>query len=350
MTGSDGVPRSIHELEERLSRPDDRVLAALETCSGDVMVLGAAGKMGPSLCRMLQRAVDEMKDRRRIIAVSRFGEIAHPTLAHPAVPGSEQIVCLRRDLTLAEEVATLPLVPNVIYMAGQKFGTSGDPSSTWAMNAAVPALVANRVRSSRMVVFSTGNVYPFTSRTSGGAREKDQTDPLGEYAWSCVARERIFEHYSAKFSYPLLLLRLNYAVDLRYGVIVDIASKVLNGELIDLAMGDVNFIWQGDANAIAIAALSHCAQPPAILNVTGVRTMSVRDIALMAGRLVGKDPIFSGVESDSALLSNSARMRELIGEPRVNEERLIAWVVEWLRNGGITLAKPTHFQERSGRF
>jgi nucleoside-diphosphate-sugar epimerase len=338
------------ELEEYLSRPSESALRALERCPGDVMVLGAAGKMGPSLCRMLQRAVDELGDGRRVLAVSRFGGLAPLSLSLPGIRGSEQIVVLQRDLSLPEEVANLPVLPNVIFMAGQKFGTSASPAATWAMNASVPTLVANRFRSSRVVVFSTGNVYPLVSHAGAGSREDDPPAPVGEYAASCLARERIFAYYSERHGFDTLLLRLNYAVDLRYGVLVDLAVKVLNGSAIDLSMGYVNVIWQGDANAAAIAALALCARPPAILNVTGSRVLSVRETAGRLGDLLGKEPRFLGSERDDALLSNSSRMLELVGKPRVDELTLIQWVAAWVKSGGPLLSKPTHFEERGGAY
>ncbi len=347
---SDRAPTSNDELEECLSRPDERVLSALRKCPGDVIVLGAGGKMGPSLCRMLQRAVDEIGDGRRIIAVSRFGGRADASLAMAAIRGSERIVALSRDLTSAAEVESLPQAPNVIFMAGQKFGTTNDPASTWVMNAAVPTLVANRFRSARIVVFSTGNVYPLTDHSTAGSSEDDDPAPIGEYALSCMARERIFAHYSSKYGSPTLLLRLNYAVDLRYGVLVDLALKVLRGETIDLSMGYVNVIWQGDANAYAIASLAHCDSPALVLNVTGAQTLSVREAAVQIATLVGRSLLLVGSEMNDALLSDSTRMRELMGEPRVSEETLIQWVAAWVASGGALLAKPTHFEERSGRF
>lgn len=349
-TASAQAPRNELELEERLSRPDDRVFGALRSCAGDVIVLGAGGKMGPSLCRMLQRAVDELGDKRRIIAVSRFAGSDHPSLAYPGVAGSERIATLSRDLTSPEAVAAIPLAPNVIYMAGQKFGTSDDPASTWAMNASVPTLVANRFRSSRIVVFSSGNVYPLVQHATGGSRESDHPAPAGEYAASCLARERLFTYYTRRYGSSALILRLNYAVDLRYGVIVDIALKVLRGEPVDLSMGYANVIWQGDANAIAIASLEHCANPPCILNVTGVATLAVRDVALRVGELLGRTPVFAGSESPDALLSDSSQMRGLFGDPLVSEATLVEWVAAWLKGGGCLLGKPTHFGERGGRY
>jgi nucleoside-diphosphate-sugar epimerase len=343
-------PCNVDELEELLSRPDDRVFAALEKCPGDVTVLGAGGKMGPSLCRMLQRAVNKMGDGRRVIGVSRFAGVEEPSFALPGIAGSHKICAERCDLTRPEEVYALTPTPNVIFMAGQKFGTSADPSATWAMNASVPTLVAQRFRDARMVVFSTGNVYPMVDPGSGGAREDDDVSPVGEYAASCLARERIFSYYSRQYRTEALLLRLNYAVDLRYGVLVDLAVKVNSGQPVDVSMGHVNVIWQGDANAIAIAALGHCRQGPPPLNVTGAATLSVRKVTEELGALLGRSPKFTGREQKGALLSNSARMQSLFGAPRVDEKQLTRWVAAWVKQGGELLARPTHFEERGGRF
>ena len=344
------APTSTDELEELLSRPRDRVRDALARCPGDVIVLGAGGKMGPSLSRMLQRAADELQDPRKIIAVSRFSGSTNPSLQQNGVAGSDKIHVISCDLTSHDDVAKLPDAPNVIFMAGQKFGTSGNPAATWAMNAAVPALIANRYRSSRIVVFSTGNVYPFTHHTTRGARESDATAPVGEYAMSCVAREQIFSFYSERFKSPTLLLRLNYAIDLRYGVLVDIAQKILRGDTVDLTMGYVNVIWQGDANANAIAALAHCSAPATILNVTGTQTLAIREAANRIAQLMNKQVAFTGTESEDALLSDSSQMQTLFGDPDIDEDQLIEWVAKWVSSGGASLAKPTHFEERSGRF
>jgi nucleoside-diphosphate-sugar epimerase len=343
-------PENEDQLEERLSRPDERVFDALAKCPGDITVLGAGGKMGPSLSRMLQRGVDELGDERRIIAVSRFGGARGMSLAHSGVRGSGRIVTVSLDLTSPADVKTLEPTPNVIFMAGQKFGTTVDPASTWAMNAAVPTLVSDHFRSANIVVFSTGNVYPMTPATGTGSGENDSPAPVGEYATSCLARERIFSWYSGRHDSRLVLLRLNYAVDLRYGVLVDMAQRVLRGDPVDLTMGYVNVIWQGDANAVAIAAMGLCSAPPRILNVTGRKVLSVRFAAEHLGELLGRTPEFRGAEGKDALLSDSSRMCALLGEPRVKDAELMKWVAAWVAVGGRLIAKPTHFEVRDGRF
>ena len=250
------------------------------------------------------------------------------------------------------QVERLPDTENLVFMAGQKFGTAAAPERTWAMNAYVPAVVAERYAPARprTVVFSTGCVYPNTPVASGGSREEDPLEPLGEYANSCVARERLFEHFAGAHRAPLLLFRLNYAVDLRYGVPVDIARKVRDGEPIDLTTGHVNVIWQGDANAMALRSLLHAAWPPVALNVTGPETVSVRDLAHRFGDLFGRPPILAGEEADTALLSNAARALALFGPPEVPLETLVRWCAAWQRCGGRLLNKPTRFEARDGRY
>ncbi|HEU4563580.1 MAG TPA: NAD(P)-dependent oxidoreductase [Gemmatimonadaceae bacterium] len=332
-------------LDELLSRPAPGVAEALARCSGDIVVLGAGGKMGPSLARMARRAASELGDGRRIIAVSRFGsrEAEEALRAH----GVETVRC---DLLDRASVARLPDAPNVIFMAGQKFGTRDAPASTWAMNVLVPAIAAERYAGSRIVAFSTGNVYPLTPAARGGAREDDVLAPVGEYAQSCVGRERILEHFAARDGTPVAIVRLNYAIALRYGVLTDIALAVARGEPIDLAMGHVNVIWQGDANARALRCLPHAAVPPFVVNVTGGETLSVRALAERLGALLGRAPRFAGSEAEDALLSSTARSDALFGPPEVPLERMLEWAAEWVRAGGEMLGKPTHFGERAGAF
>jgi nucleoside-diphosphate-sugar epimerase len=339
------APRTVDELETLLSTPDDRVITALELTPGDVIVLGAGGKMGPTLARMLRVAADALGDDRRVIAVSRFRDAtAVQRLTSARV---ETISC---DLTDASAVANLPHAPNIIFMAGQKFGTRDDPSVTWAMNAAVPTLVAQQYPASRIMVFSTGNVYPLTKVSHGGSREDDPLKPVGEYAQSCVARERIFTYYAARHDTPLAIMRLNYAIDLRYGVLVDIAARVHAGRAVSLAMGSANVIWQGDANACAIMALSRASTTPFVVNVTGSEIISVRDVATRFGVLFGRPPQLEGREGGDALLSDTALMRRTLGPPGVSLDTMIEWVAAWIRAGGVTLGKPTGFEARDGQF
>jgi nucleoside-diphosphate-sugar epimerase len=339
------APTSIEELEDLLSRPVDGVLGALERTPGDIIVLGAAGKMGPSLSRMARRALDELGRTDRVIAVSRFSN-----------PDAESdlraagIHTARCDLTDRQAVAGLPDAPNVIFMAGQKFGTSESPTLTWVTNTVVPAIAAGRYAGSRIVAFSTGNVYPLSPARSRGPRETDPVGPTGEYATSCLGRERVLEFYASRRRSPLAIVRLNYANDLRYGVLTDLASRIISGEPIDLRMGYVNVIWQGDANARALQCLEHAALPPFVINITGAETLSVREVALRLGSLLGKQPELIGTEAPDALLSDASLSMELFGPPDVPTDVLVEWTAAWLRGGGALLGKPTHFETRDGRF
>lgn len=339
------APRSESELDEILSRPTDGVLQALEQCGGDIAILGAGGKMGPTVARMVRRAADQLGEPRRVLAVSRFGT---GPLAEQLEESGVEVE--RADLTDWASLASLPEMPNVIFLAGQKFGTRALPATTWVTNTIVPALVADRFRASRIVALSTGNVYPLTPVRGGGAREVDAPGPIGEYAWSCLGRERVLEHASRTRGTAIAIVRLNYAVDLRYGVLVDLALKVASGTPIDVRMGHVNVIWQRDAVAQVIRCLAHAAVPPFVVNVAGPEVLSVRDIAQEFGRLFGRDPVFTGAESTDALLSNTARAESLWGPPTLPASRLIAWVADWVAHGGVTLGKPTHFEQREGSF
>jgi nucleoside-diphosphate-sugar epimerase len=333
------------QLDERLSRPTPELIEDLARLPGDLVILGVGGKMGPTLARMARRAADEAGDRRHVIGVSRFSE---PGLQEELeAAGVETITC---DLLDRAAVARLPDAPNVIFMAGRKFGSTGDEARTWAMNAYVPALVAERYRDARIVVFSSGNVYPLVPVASGGATEECPPAPIGEYAQSVLARERVFEYFSRVHGTPMVLLRLNYAIDLRYGVLLDVAQRVAARMPIDLTMGHVNVIWQGDANAIALRALTLCESPPKVLNVTGPETISVRWLASEFGARLGIQPVFEGCEAATALLSNAARCFKYFGYPTVPLAQMIDWVAHWVKIGGPTLSKPTHFEQREGRF
>ena len=336
------VPRDEDALEERLSRPPAALVAALAAVLGDLVVLGAGGKMGPSLARMARRA----DPTRRVIAVSRWTNraAAEALEAH----GVETIGA---DLLDPRDLASLPDAPNVVFMAGQKFGTTGNPAGTWAMNAAVPAFVAERYAGARTVVFSTGNVYPLTPAERGGSRESDLPAPVGEYAFSCLARERLFAAAAARHHTPVAIVRLNYAHDLRYGVLTDLALRIARGEPVDLAMGFVNVIWQGDANAFALAALAHAAAPdPFIVNIAGPETHRVADLARALGARLGVEPVLAGAEGRDALLSDASRMRTLLDAPLLPVETLLDWVARWVREGRPLLGKPTNFERRDGRF
>lgn len=336
---------TVEELEERLSRPTAEVVRLFREWPGDLIVLGVGGKMGPTLARMARRALEEAGREAVVYGVSRFSQ---PGLREALErEGIRTIAC---DLLDREAVGRLPEAPNVIFMAGMKFGTTGAEATTWAQNVWLPSLVAERFRESRIVVFSSGNVYPLRPIAQGGATEATPPEPIGEYAQSVLGRERIFEYFSLRYGTAVLLFRLNYAVELRYGVVLDVAQKVWAGEPIDLTMGQVNVIWQGDANAYALRCLPLTSSPPRILNVTGPETVSIRYLATRLGELLGKEPCFVGEEADTALLSNAALAHGLFGYPTVPLELILRWVAHWVRIGGPTLRKPTHYEVRDGRF
>lgn len=332
------------QLETWLSEPTPEVIETLGRLPGDILLLGVAGKMGPTLARMAKRASDAAGVRRRVIGVARFSDGGQETLE---THGIETIRC---DLLNEDEVARLPEAPNVIFMAGRKFGSTGDEPLTWAMNAYLPAIVCRKYRHCRIVAFSTGNVYGLSLPASGGSRESDPVQPIGEYAMSCLARERLFAYFSRALNIPLAILRLNYACELRYGVLVDLAQRIARGEPIDLAMGYFNVIWQGDANAMTLRALDHVSTPPWVVNMTGPETLSVREVCLRLGELLGKPVHFSGSEAPEALLSNASIGLERLGPVRVSAAELAEHVADWIARGGRTLGKPTHFESRDGKF
>ena len=336
---------TVQELEEQLSHPTKADVAALAQMDGDLLILGAGGKMGPSLCRLARRAADEARVNKRIIAVSRFADEA--SRRQFSAHNIETIAC---DLLEPSALAKLPDSRNVIFMAARKFGTAGAAHLTWAMNTFLPGLVAERYRDSRIVTFSTGNVYPLKSVSEGGSVESDPVDAQGEYAQSVLGRERMFEYGSHRWCTPVVILRLNYAVELRYGVLVDIALAVFERRPVDLRMGHVNILWQRDANSYCLRSFPHCQAPPLVLNITGPETLSVRLLAEEFGRRFGLDPIFSGEESDTALLSNAGRAHHLFGRPTVSAEQALDWVAHWISHGGPLLNKPTHFATRDGKF
>ena len=337
--------RDAAELEELLSEPTEAVIHALDSLEGDVIILGVGGKMGPTLARMAKRASDISGSSRRVIGVSRFSSsILEQQLE---AWGVETVRC---DLLDLESLAKLPEAANVIYMAGMKFGSTGYESLTWAMNSFLPGLVCERYRKSRIAAFSTGNVYGLSPVLRGGSREEDSPNPVGEYAMSCLGRERICEHFSREHHVKMSLIRLNYATELRYGVLVDVAQRVYAGQPVSLSMGYLNAIWQGDASAMSLQALACASDPPFIINVAGPELLSVRRIAEQFGERWRKPAHFAGVESGDALLSNAQKAFQLFGRPRVDAEQLMTWIAAWVARGGETLAKPTHFEERAGRF
>jgi nucleoside-diphosphate-sugar epimerase len=337
--------RDVRQLEELLSDPSPAAIDALRRVDGDLLLLGVAGKMGPTLARMARRAMDAAGLLHRVIGVSRFSSADQQRAleAH----GIETIRC---DLLDESALARLPEAPNVVFMAGRKFGSAGDEPLTWAMNTHLPALVCSRYRRSRIVAFSTGNVYGLTRRGRGGSREDDAPGPIGEYAMSCLGRERMFQYFSRAFQIPVAILRLNYAVEMRYGVLADLAGRVYRREPVDLTMGYFNVIWQADANAMALAALPHTSTPPLIVNVAGPEELSVRDVCTELARLQNTNVSFTGREAEDALLSDGSRGWALLGRPRVDATQVLRWTADWVRRGGENLGKPTHFESRAGQF
>jgi len=334
---------TIAELEDRLSQPIQADLQALSAIPGMLLILGVAGKMGPTLAKLARRSIPDRT--RRVVAVSRFSDSA--VRSDLEKHGIETISC---DLLKPGTLAQLPDAENVIFMAGRKFGTEGEAHLTWAANTFLPGLVAERFRKSRIVAFSTGNVYGLEKIDSGGATESTPTAPVGEYAQAALGRERMFEYGSSQWGTKVVVLRLNYAVELRYGVLVDIALSVFNRRPVDLRTGRVNVIWQRDANSVCLRSLAHCQSPPLVLNLTGPETLSVRSVAEEFGKRFNAEPVFSGEESDRALLSNAAKATALFGQPSITPTQMMDWIAYWIAKGGTLLNKPTHFEAQDGKF
>ncbi len=328
-------------LEELLCRPTQVLIDELKGVDGDIMVLGVGGKMGPTVAGLAKNAAPD----KRVIGVARFSE---PGLKEQLeARGIETIAC---DLMNENELAKLPKIKNVIFMAGRKFGAEGDLALTWAMNAHVPALVAQAFPQSRIVAFSTGCVYPFVPVSGRGASEDLPPDPPGEYAQSCVGRERMFEFFSNKFGTPGKLYRLNYAIDMRYGVLHDIARKIFARQPVDVTMGHVNVIWQGDAAAQALRCLPRCAVPTTPINVSGAEILSVRTLAQKIGARFGIEPTITGTENETAWITDTSEALRLFGPPVVDTDRMIAWTADWIARGQRSLDKPTKFEVRDGRY
>ena len=335
---------NLAELEETLSRPTPAVVESLRSLDGDLVILGAGGKMGPSLARMAKRALDLAGSPNTVHAVSRYSDAR----ARAELEG-DGVLTIACDLLDRGAVQRLPPAAAVMFLAGTKFGTSSDQSTTWALNSVLPGIVAERYAGVPTVVFSSGNIYPFVP-PDRPATEQTPPSPVGEYAWSVLARERIFQHFANTAGTPTLLYRLNYASELRYGVPLDIARRVRDQQPIELSMGFFNTIWQGDANAIALGCIGLATAPAATLNVTGDEVVSVRDLATRFGELLGVEPIFVGQPAPTALLSDSSLACQHFGQPSVSLSTLTEWIVSWLRDGGPTLDKPTQYETRDGAF
>ncbi|MCY3748815.1 MAG: NAD(P)-dependent oxidoreductase [Chloroflexi bacterium] len=345
---AESLPESIRDeamLDEVMSRPSAGLVESIARGSGDLLVLGAGGKMGPTVARMARRAFEAAGRDGRVIAVSRFSDPA-------ARAGLETagVATISGDLLEPAFLRELPDAPEVVFMAGRKFGSTGAEHLTWAMNAHLPGLVARRFREAQCVVFSTAAVYPFVPTDSAGADEDLEPEPIGEYAQSCLARERMFEYAAHTWGTPSALIRLSYALDLRYGVLHDVGASLRDGQPVNVGMSTASVIWQGDACDLILRTLEHSAAPPLTLNVSGLEAIRIREVGGELGRLLGVEPEFEGTESDSALFVDCGRMAELVGEPMTPLGTVLGWTADWLRAGGRTLDKPTHFEVRDGKF
>lgn len=335
----------LKKLEDEILQPSEDLINDLRDMEGDIMILGVGGKMGPGLAELAKKALLKAGKNNKVIGVSRFSD-------HALQRQLEQkgIHTIKADLLENNQLKDLPHVKNIIFMAGTKFGTSGNESFTWAMNSYLPGKVAEKFKDSSIVAFSTGNIYPFVPVISGGATENMNPEPVGEYAQSCLGRERVFEHFSKKYKIPLLIYRLNYAIDFKYGVLLEIARSVLEQREIDLTTGHVNVIWQGDANEYALRSLKLCDTPARILNVTGPETISIRWLAQEFGKIFNKTPVFVNQEQSTALLSNASHAHQIFGYPKVTLRKMMDLLSVWLTKGGEVVNKPTHFQERKGAY
>lgn len=333
------------KLESWLSPTTPALVNSMQKVEGDLLILGVGGKMGPTLALQAKRASEEAGISRRVIGAARF---SNPTIqARLQSYGIETIPC---NLLDHHQLGNLPDAPNIIYMAGMKFGSTGNEGLTWAMNCYLPGMVCERFPHSRIVAFSTGNVYGLTPVERKGSRETDEPNPTGDYAMSCLGRERIFQHFSEVNGTPVVLIRLNYAIEPRYGVLVDLAQTIWAEDPVDLSMSHFNCIWQPSANAKILQSLTLATSPAEILNVVGPETLRIRDVAEKMGRMMNKAVTFSGTEAPDALLSNGNKMFSTLGKPEVSTEEMIAWITAWIRSGGMTFNKPTHFESRNGKF
>ena len=333
------------QLDEFISRPYKETVDLIYRMDGDIMFLGVAGKIGPSLALMAKRACSEAGLDKKIFGVSRFSNKEQKIFLE-----KNGITTITGDLLNSDFLKSLPQVKNIFFLAGMKFGAEDNLGLTWAMNSYMPALVAETFKDSKIVAYSTGCVYPLVAVNSGGSVETDKPEPVGEYAQSCLGRERMFEYGSRKYGTPVTLIRLNYSVELRYGVLVDIALKVYNQIPVDLSMGYFNIIWQGDANNFVLRSLETTKSPARVLNITGEETLSVRFVAEEFGKVLGNKPVFIGKESETALLNNSQHAFNLFGRPKVGLSNIINWTAEWMKQNGKLLGKPTHFEVRDGKY
>jgi nucleoside-diphosphate-sugar epimerase len=341
-SGSLNQIRDVEHLEEVMTTPSPELIAEFGKVEGDLIILGVGGKMGPTLARLAKRAAPG----KHVVGVARFSEKG---LREKLVAAG--IECIEADLLDRAQIAALPKLANVVFMAGRKFGSTGHEDLTWAMNAHVPALVAEAFDRSRIVAFSTGCVYPYVNIHHGGATESTPlTPPPGAYANSCVAREQMFHYFSRTRETPGRIIRLNYAIDMRYGVLHDVAQRVYKGETLNLAMGHVNVIWQGDANSMVLRTFGHCTVPSSPLNVSGPETISVRWLAEQFGQRFGKTPSYAGVESPDGWLVNTTQAMRLFGYPSIPLAQMVDWQADWIARGKPSLGKDTHFDTRDGTF
>ena len=331
---------NVDALEEFMTRPDDALIRDLATVDGDIVVLGVGGKMGPTLARLAKRAAPE----KRVYGVARFSETGLEDKLREC-----DVEPIRCDLLDRAAVAGLPDCANVVFMAGRKFGTSGSLELTWAMNVHVPSIVAERYRAAQIVAFSSGNIYPMVDVGGPGANEETPAGARGEYAQSCLGRERMFEFFSGRFGTPGRNIRLNYAIDMRYGVLWDIGMKVFTGDAIDLTAGHANVIWQGEANSRILRCLAHCTTPTSPINISGP-ALRVRDVASAFGDRFGKPPEFTGSEASTAWLVDTSLSDRLLGPLEVSADTMIGWLADWIARGGENLNKPTAFDSRDGAF
>ena len=336
---------TVAQLEDIMTRPSPRLVEAMRSLAGDIVIIGVGGKMGPTLAKLAARAIEASGVARNVTAASTFSQ-----------PGMREelesygIATHKADLLAPGAVDALPEAENVVYMVGRKFGSTGAEWDTWGTNVLAAGLAARKYAGARVVAFSSGNVYPFVPIDSGGATEETPPDPVGEYAMSGLGRERMWDYAAHHGATRVLHFRLNYAVELRYGVLLDVAQKVWSGEPIDATMGYANCIWQGYANSVALQSFALATSPAAVLNVTGRERLSIRELASRMGGLLGKLPNMVGTEAPTALLSNASKCHELFGPPDVSIDTLCHWIARWVAAGGKTLSKPTHFETRDGKF